>query len=190
MKRAGKPLYFKNCEFCDKPFMRTTTSRRKQTCNKVCGMKLAGLHNKIKISKEEILNAINKTSTFRECCDELKIGAWTLMRRMKNYDIKRPKTYKKRNDGYWHYKSKLNHRRKMEKHLRRKLQAHEQVHHIDGDKDNNNPRTNLIIVNGPGEHGLVHQSLQEIGYALYKKGIIKFDHKTKRYYLFLSGDTI
>lgn len=68
----------------------------------------------------------------------------------------------------------------MEKYIGRKIAKGECVHHIDGDKLNNDI-SNLIILTGK-EHKNSHQSLQELGYRLIKEGIISYDKENKKYY--------
>ena len=49
------------------------------------------------------------------------------------------------------------HRHVMEKKLKRKLKSYEVVHHIDGDKLNNDPN-NLQVLNGNGKHSTLHKT--------------------------------
>ena len=58
----------------------------------------------------------------------------------------------------------------------------EQIHHIDGDKKNNDIK-NLILCSGAKDHRLMHGSLEQIAFALVKAGIIKFDKTLKKYYI-------
>jgi len=74
-----------------------------------------------------------------------------------------------------------------EEYIGRKLKtvkggAGEQIHHIDGDKQNNDI-SNLILCKNLSEHRLIHDSLEKIAFELYQKGIIKFNHTLKKYYL-------
>jgi len=74
----------------------------------------------------------------------------------------------------------------MEDHLGRSLQttrggAGEAVHHIDGDKLNNN-LDNLLLCKNGSEHKSVHHNLQNVAYELVQNGIIKFDKETNTYY--------
>jgi len=55
--------------------------------------------------------------------------------------------------------------------------AGEQVHHIDGDK-NNNDFDNLLLTNIK-EHSKIHKQYEEVFFLLYKQGLIKFS-KEKR----------
>ena len=70
------------------------------------------------------------------------------------------------------------HRIIMETKLGRKLLTLEIIHHIDGDKTNND-LTNLFLSNNSG-HQKAHRSMELIVYNLYKKGIVKF--KDGRYF--------
>jgi hypothetical protein len=71
----------------------------------------------------------------------------------------------------------------MEKHIGRKLKRTkygkgEGVHHIDGDKLNNELK-NLCLYINEEEHSDMHYSLEKIAYSLVKSGKIKFNTKTK-----------
>lgn len=74
------------------------------------------------------------------------------------------------------------HRNVMEKHLGRKLNKEERVHHIDGDKTNYS-LDNLYLCENRSEHMLVHSSLEKIAFELFKQGVIKFDKSSGKYYL-------
>lgn len=56
----------------------------------------------------------------------------------------------------------------------------EQVHHIDGDKLNNN-LTNLALCQDTREHRNLHCQLEKISFELIKRGIILFNHIKKEY---------
>jgi hypothetical protein len=81
-------------------------------------------------------------------------------------------------DGKKHWVHKLN----VEKSIGRKLLNTEKVHHIDGDKLNNNIE-NLYLCSDNRTHGLVHSSLESVAFELYKKGSIGFDKSTGSYYI-------
>lgn len=102
----------------------------------------------------------------------------------KNYYIsgdgyKMVKIGKKKNGVGWTCYEK-EHKIIAEKRLGRKLNKKEIVHHIDGNKLNNE-ESNLHICYDHTEHRLSHTSLQDIGYELYKKGLLNFDTKTGKY---------
>ena len=73
------------------------------------------------------------------------------------------------------------HRYEAEKKIGRKLKPSEPVHHIDGDKLNNN-HENLYVCKDKSDHGKVHASLEEAAFSLYKLGVIKFDEEKGEYY--------
>lgn len=75
---------------------------------------------------------------------------------------------------------KKEHTALMETKLKRKLVKGEQVHHIDGDRQNN-IKSNLVLMKSSKEHRDSHQSLQEIGYQLVRTGLVSYDFKKKRY---------
>jgi len=74
------------------------------------------------------------------------------------------------------------HRVFVELDIGRRLSKQELVHHVDGDKTNNN-KDNLVLCSGDFEHRKIHGQLERISFELVRKGLIKFDHKTKQYFL-------
>lgn len=68
----------------------------------------------------------------------------------------------------------------IEKHIGRKLEKDECVHHIDGDRQNNNI-DNLVVIDSNKHHRVTHMSLQSVGYELYKKGFIIFNRDSLIY---------
>jgi len=73
------------------------------------------------------------------------------------------------------------HRVVIEEHIKRKLKTNETVHHIDGDKLNNN-LDNLLLC-GNNQHSKIHANLEKVAYSLIKIGVIKFDRNTQEYYV-------
>ena len=86
-------------------------------------------------------------------------------------------TYKDKRGGYY-----LQHRKVVEKDIGRRLNKNEKIHHIDGNKQNNN-RENLLICESMSEHRNVHNTLEKAAFEAVKKGIIKFDKNKKEYYI-------
>src|SRR3990167_8423549 len=68
----------------------------------------------------------------------------------------------------------------MSKEIGRDVKYPENVHHIDGDKLNNDI-SNLCLCANVSEHMKIHHSMELIVQELYKKGMIKFNKKIKRY---------
>lgn len=68
-----------------------------------------------------------------------------------------------------------------ENHIGRKLLDDEVVHHIDGNKLNNDIQ-NLDICT-VSEHNNCHAKAEQIIFELYKNGTVGYDKITKRYYL-------
>ena len=58
----------------------------------------------------------------------------------------------------------------------------EQIHHLDGDKQNNNIE-NLFLCSDSVDHRLLHGSLEQVAFKLVKSGLIKFNKKLKKYYI-------
>ncbi len=69
----------------------------------------------------------------------------------------------------------------MENHLGRAMEKGEVVHHIDGNKTNNDiDNLDLCTVQ---EHNACHGTSETIVFELYKRGIVGYDRITKRYFL-------
>jgi hypothetical protein len=82
---------------------------------------------------------------------------------------------------------KLEHVYIMEEFLGRKLNRNskgsgEGIHHIDGNKLNND-LDNLLLYNNEIEHKNLHNQLQEIAFKLIELGVIKFNKTNKKYYI-------
>lgn len=63
-----------------------------------------------------------------------------------------------------------------------KLNKNEKIHHIDGNKSNNDI-DNLFKCDSNRHHYLVHSQLQKVAYELIRKGVIKFDKNKGEYYV-------
>lgn len=72
------------------------------------------------------------------------------------------------------------HRYLMEKKLGRKLTKKEIVHHIDGDKLNNDI-DNLFLCEDVTEHNIIHDNLEKLAARLIKENVIGFCPETKEY---------
>lgn len=82
------------------------------------------------------------------------------------------------NIGWKSYKKE--HKVIYEKFLGRELTKDEVIHHIDGDKLNNN-LDNLVLINSDKNHRHIHHQLEILSMELVKKGLIFFDRKTNKY---------
>lgn len=85
-------------------------------------------------------------------------------------------------DGYLrdNVAGKLVHTLVMEKEIGRELVMLEMIHHIDGDKVNNEV-LNLFLCKNASEHRLIHASLERAAFELVRKGVLRFDRETKEY---------
>lgn len=69
----------------------------------------------------------------------------------------------------------------VENHIRRRLVENEVVHHIDGNKINNDIQNlDICTVN---EHNNCHAKSEQIVFQLYKEGKVGYDRVKKQYYL-------
>lgn len=74
------------------------------------------------------------------------------------------------------------HRVLLELDIGRRLSKDEIIHHLDGNKTNNN-KENLLLCSGHFQHRKVHSQLERISFEMIRKGFIKFDHQTEQYYI-------
>lgn len=83
---------------------------------------------------------------------------------------------------YWiDYDTRIyTHRSKIEELIGRKLEPTEIVHHIDGDKSNDDIE-NLYLCNSVSEHTLLHDNLEKLALELVREGKISFDKKEGKY---------
>lgn len=62
------------------------------------------------------------------------------------------------------------------------LARHSLVHHVDGDKKNNNP-DNLYVCESKAIHQDIHTQLESLSMQLVKSGVIQFDHSSGLYHM-------
>lgn len=103
----------------------------------------------------------------------------------RGYKYVKNKKYADCKNGWELYK--MEHTLIIEKHIGRKLIRDnrgkgEGVHHINGDKLDNNI-DNLTLYKDENEHRKIHNQLEKISFELVKIGIIKFNKLTKTYYI-------
>lgn len=98
----------------------------------------------------------------------------------------RGKEYYINSDGYYlsynKEKKRLSaaHRNIYEESYKIKLKRTDYIHHIDGNKKNNEI-SNLLLCNGCAEHTKIHKQLETISYQLIQEGYILFDKDKKQY---------
>lgn len=99
------------------------------------------------VSKKRFLEAVETVGSVKELCILLGKTKPSVYTYAKRYGIPLKRRWlgaRLRKDGYISYKASTNHRRIGERVLGRKLNRNECVHHIDGDKTNNE-NWNLLI---------------------------------------------
>lgn len=69
----------------------------------------------------------------------------------------------------------MQHRKVMQDHIGRPVERGEIIHHIDGDK-NNNDISNLYLCKSLSKHRDIHNQLERFAFQLYKAGIIIFEN--------------
>lgn len=74
------------------------------------------------------------------------------------------------------------HRRNAEIKVGHSLVSTEKVHHVDGNKINNDS-DNLYVCSDRSDHRKVHGSLERVAFELIRRGTIKFNHDIGEYYL-------
>ena len=69
----------------------------------------------------------------------------------------------------------------IEKQIGKRIPKGMVVHHIDGDKRNNN-LDNLLLCTVE-EHNNCHAKIEQLVFELYKDGMVDFDKDSKRYFI-------
>ncbi len=180
-RKRGRTGIEKMCVVCNEKFI-AIENKRQQCCSNRCGAFLAGKKRRLEITKEDFQEAVDSCRNTYDLCDKLQCSLYTVMRRSVEYGIpyRKNNDHKKRPDGYYNYGTKNNHREIYQNYHNIKLLPKQSVHHIDGNKGNNNI-DNLIHVDGVSEHGKLHGSLEKVAFELFSKGFIIFDREKRIY---------
>lgn len=173
-----RSLVYKKCLWCGKPFVCNTKTARKTYCSIQCGIRSHS--RKYKVDVEKLRELVDSDVNLLQICDILHETYHVVRRVMCENGIKYKRKYKRRSDGYWGYTTDKNHRKIIENFIGRKLLSSERVHHIDGDKQNNDI-SNLCLLSSEREHAVLHKQLESIAFQLLKQGFISFDPETKQY---------
>jgi DNA-directed RNA polymerase subunit RPC12/RpoP len=163
-----KTLTHWKCDNCGKEFIKNKNGKYSKTSKSFCkhciskiGLNklasMAGYDSKVENQFEPKLGQI---IIDKEGYRQIYIG--------KNYPF--------RKGGYTHIRE---HQYIMEIHLNRPLVKGEVIHHIDGNKQNND-LDNLFLTT-VNEHNKLHAESESIIFDLYKKGLVTFDKKLGRY---------
>ena len=78
--------------------------------------------------------------------------------------------------GRW----ELEHALVVEKQIGRRLFPGEQVHHINGVRDDNRPE-NLHLCRGVSEHSTAHTSFEKLLAGMLRDGVVRFNRETAEY---------
>lgn len=165
-----KTLIHWQCDNCNKEFTKARNGTYDNTAKSYCGTciskigknklaSIAGFQSKV---KNKFTPNIGKVVVGKEGYPEIYIG----------------KDYPYRKGGY---RSIREHLYVMECYLERGLRSGEVVHHIDGDKTNNN--IDNLYLTSVAEHNKLHAESESIVFALLKKGIVIFNKDSGRYEL-------
>ena len=163
-----KTLTHWKCDHCGSEFSKTRNGKYdtesksycKDCIEKIGANKLASLAGYESKVKNQFEPSIGKVVVGKDGYPEIYIG----------------KSYPYRPGGY---RSIREHIYVMETHLERRLEANEVVHHIDGNKTNNN--IDNLFLTTIEDHNKIHACSEKLIFELFKKGIVVFNKETARY---------
>lgn len=176
-------IYFiKQCDICKKKMIRhycdikISRKRRNSTldfCYKCAMASKKGDNNVAKRPdvKEKISKALKgKSKSFKDGKDLRILGKkMTANGYVMVYDENKKKYI-------------LEQRKIIEDNLKRELISTEKIYHINGEKVKNEIN-NLVLCDNESEHQKIHQNLIKIAFDLVNNNVIKFNKKTKEYYI-------
>lgn len=155
--KTKKTLHHFKCNNCDKEFTRPKNGKIRETnlhfCSECPQYSLAQKET----TKARVTNTIKRGKSDRGY-KEIYVG-----------------------DNYPYRKSKWirEHIYVMEQHIGKRIPKGMVVHHIDGNKQNNN-LDNLLLCT-ISEHNNCHAKIEKLVFELYSKGLVSFDKNIQRY---------
>jgi hypothetical protein len=181
----GKDKYAKDglkysCKYCCNKIARNKEKKKCEFTCLSCGeTKLVDYYTDKKRKHNYCLNCYSKNiqSGVRKCKNKersyISSDGYKMIKIIGEYDTKGKPLYKRQ------------HVLVMEQHIGRKLKTQrglmgEQVHHIDGDKLNNNI-DNLLFCKDTREHKKIDCQLHQLAFELVQKNVISFNHNEKKY---------
>jgi hypothetical protein len=165
-----KTLTHWKCDNCNTEFFKVRNGKYNPTSKSYCKACIS------KIGLNKLASIAGYESKIKNVF-EPKVGS-TIIDKDGYTQVYIGKNYPYRNGGYTHIRE---HQFIMECHLKRRLSKNEIVHHIDGNKKNNN-LDNLFLTT-VAEHNKLHAESESIIFELYQKGIVIFDRLSGRYKL-------
>lgn len=165
-----KTIYIFVCDYCGAEFERDTNyqSTRLNNCYKHFCKKCK--------SKSSSVGHKNQKAKLDKLIGEKKIDSVGYVVIRMSADVPYPGKRSGKNYAYVREHTKI-----MQDHVGRRLEKDEVVHHIDGDKTNNSIE-NLDLCTKQ-QHNKCHATSEEIVFELYKRGLVGYDKRTKRYFL-------
>lgn len=163
------------CPICHETKESNPWNVKKTTCCKTCRNKISGVKKRGGDSSNK---GIKRPHTRRENSARWNGGRFInsqgyVMVLVKSGSINRK-------SGWENYKPE--HVVKIEELIGRKLIKGECVHHIDGDRTNND-LDNLVLLSSHQEHRLIHAKFNQLLYKLYQQKKIGFNRQTLEYFI-------
>lgn len=180
--RKKLPPKITNCVMCNKEFeVSRKVSGVTLTCSKSCNIDLHKKTRRLDIKKDNFKELLTEHSHIDDIAKALQCSPDVVRRRAKEFDLELPKKNYNyvRHDGYYNYKSTLNHRNIYQSYYNVVLRPNQPIHHIDGDKLNNSIE-NLYMTDS-SEHTKIHKQLESLAFELVSKGVISFDKEQGKY---------
>lgn len=182
--RKKLPPKMTNCVMCNKEFeVSRKVSGIKLTCSQPCYIDLHKQTRRLDIKKEKLQQSLLDYTHINDVAKSLQCSPDVVRRRAKEFDLELPKKNYDyiRYDGYYNYRSELNHRKIYQAHYNIILKPNQPIHHIDGDKLNND--INNLYLTDVSEHTKIHKQLETLAFELVDKGVIGFNKELGEYYI-------